>query len=140
MLKKEYWVLIIAFIVLLGCKNNELPKGIIAKENMVGLLVDMHISDSYLNQVTNPDTLQMQAKVRYNYIFKRYHTDSTKFSNSLNYYSLKAEELTEIYKKVTDSLDALQKGLHPKTKYKKVEKPIKKSKINAKKLDDLSRQ
>ena len=140
MLKKEIWILFFASIAMFGCTKNEPPKGIISKENMIGLLVDMHITDSYLNQVPNPDTLQMQAKARYNYIFKRYNTDSTKFSKSLNYYSLKSKELNEMYQKVTDSLDVLQKSLHPKPNFKKVAKPIKKLKVNAKKLDDLSRQ
>ena len=119
MLKKEIWVLFFVLSVIIGCKDDEIPKGIISKENMIGILVDMHITDAYLNQVSNNDTLQMEAKSRYNYIFKQHQIDSVKFSKSLHYYSLKSKDLNDMYKKVMDSLDVLQKGLHPKPKFKK---------------------
>jgi DNA-directed RNA polymerase subunit H (RpoH/RPB5) len=119
MLKKEIWVLFFVLIAILGCKHEDIPKEIISKENMIGLLVDMHITDAYLNQVSNNDTLQMEAKARYNFIFKQHHTDSVKFSRSLKYYSLRSKDLNDMYKKVMDSLDVMQKGLHPKPKFKK---------------------
>lgn len=119
MLNKRIWVLFFVLSVSIGCKHDEIPKGIISKENMIVVLVDMHITDAYLNQVSNNDTLQMEAKARYNYIFKQHQIDSVKFSKSLRYYSLKSKELKEIYQKVMDSLDVIQKELQPKPKFEK---------------------
>ncbi len=115
---KKLSVLFFVFIFLISCKEEKTPIGIIAKDKMVGILVDMHISDAYLNQVINVDTLQGQAKSRYNYIFKKYKTDSTKFSKSLNYYSLKTDEFDKMYQNVLDSLDRLDNSLKPKLKLK----------------------
>jgi hypothetical protein len=115
---KKLSALFCVFIFLISCKQEETPKGIIDKDKMTGILVDIHISDSYLNQTSNADTMLMQAKTRYNYIFKKYNIDSLKFSKSLNYYSLKANELDEIYKNVIDSLDDISNSLKPKLKLK----------------------
>lgn len=119
---KKLSALFCVFIFLISCKQDETPKGIIDKDKMTGILVDMHISDSYLNQISNADTMQMQAKSRYNYIFKKYNIDSLKFSKSLNYYSLKANELDGIYKNVIDSLDHISNSLKPKPKLKQKSK------------------
>lgn len=119
---KKLSALFCVFIFLISCKQDETPKGIIDKDKMTGILVDMHISDSYLNQISNADTMQMQAKRRYNYIFKKYNIDSLKFSKSLNYYSLKANELDGIYKNVIDSLDHISNSLKPKPKLKQKSK------------------
>lgn len=115
---KKLSALFCVFIFLMSCKQDETPKGIIEKDKMTGILVDMHISDAYLNQISNTDTMQMQAKSRYNYIFKKYQIDSLSFSKSLNYYSLKTNELDAIYKKVIDSLDYISNSLKPKPKLK----------------------
>ena len=125
MLMKKLSALFCVFIFLISCKQDETPKGIIEKDKMTGILVDMHISDSYLNQISNADTMQMQAKSRYNYIFKKHNIDSLKFSKSLNYYSLKASELDAIYKNVIDSLDYISNSLKPKIKLKNKSKAIK---------------
>ncbi len=125
MLMKKLSALFCVFIFLISCKQDETPKGIIEKDKMTGILVDMHISDSYLNQISNADTMQMQAKSRYNYIFKKHNIDSLKFSKSLNYYSLKANELDAIYKNVIDSLDYISNSLKPKIKLKNKSKAIK---------------
>jgi len=122
---KKLSALFCVFIFLISCKQDETPKGIIEKDKMTGILVDMHISDSYLNQISNADTMQMQAKSRYNYIFKKHNIDSLKFSKSLNYYSLKANELDAIYKNVIDSLDYISNSLKPKIKLKNKSKAIK---------------
>ena len=122
---KKLSALFCVFIFLISCKQDETPIGIIEKDKMTGILVDMHISDSYLNQISNADTMQMQAKSRYNYIFKKHNIDSLKFSKSLNYYSLKANELDAIYKNVIDSLDYISNSLKPKIKLKNKSKAIK---------------
>ena len=126
MLNKKLSALFGVFIFFISCQGEKAPAGIIEKEKMIGVLVDMHISDSYLYQVQNTDTMLMQAKTRYNYIFKKYAIDSVKFSKSLNYYSLQPKELNEMYQKVVDSLEGLEKNLQPK--------PIPKPKPKVKKV------
>jgi hypothetical protein len=128
MLNKKLSALFGVFIFFISCQGEKAPAGIIEKDKMIGIFVDMHISDSYLYQIQNTDTMLMQAKSRYNYIFKKHAIDSAKFSNSLNYYSLNPKELDEMYQKVVDSLEGLEKSLKPKPKVLRKPKPKPKAK------------
>ncbi|MBK0384398.1 DUF4296 domain-containing protein [Pedobacter sp. SD-b] len=107
-------LIIVCLFFLFSCKQQETPKGIINKDQMVNVLFDMGITDAYLGQVFKPDSLLREAHTRYNYIFKKNNIDSAKFTRSLKYYSLNAKELKEIYAKVTDSLNNLQKDRRKK--------------------------
>ncbi len=71
-------------------------------------MVDFQITDAYLNQVPNQDTMKMQAHSRYNYIFKKHDIDSATFSKSLSYYSRRTEEFNKMFDGVLDSLNKLE--------------------------------
>ena len=116
MLNKKLSVFIGVLILAFSCKQEKLPTGIIEKEKMVNVLVDMQITDAHLNQVANVDTILVQAKSRYTYIFKKYAIDSVKFSKSLNYYSLRSVELDEMYQSVIDSLELMKERVKSKPK------------------------
>ena len=80
-------------------------KGIIKQPQMTGLLIDIHIADgSTYNLPQTPDSLYKYATARYLSVFKKHHTDSTQFINSLKYYARQPEELNDIYTKVLDNL------------------------------------
>jgi hypothetical protein len=128
MVNKKLSVLIGVFMMLLSCKQEKLPAGIIEKEKMINLLVDMQIVDAYLNQVANVDTMLLQAKSRYTYIFKKHAIDSVKFSRSLNYYSLRSIELNEMYQTVIDSLEHMKERAKPKPQKVKRVKKVNKAK------------
>jgi hypothetical protein len=106
---------IIGFFALLilftACGQKKTPDGIIEKSEMANVLFDMHITDAYLNQVQNNDTMLMEAHTRYNYIFKKHQIDSAKFTNSLTYYSKNPKELDELFTIVTDSITKLEDSL-----------------------------
>ena len=124
MLLKKLSVFIGVLMFMFSCKQEELPTGIIEKEKMVNVLVDMQITDAQLNQVANIDTMLMQAKSRYTFIFKKHAIDSVMFSRSLNYYSLKSVELDKMYQTVIDSLELMKENAKPKPqKVKRVKKP-----------------
>jgi hypothetical protein len=116
MFNKKHLILFTVIIVLLACKQEKVPEGIVDKDQMINLMVDMHITDSYLNQVYNRDTMLMQAKTRYQYIFKKFGIDSTKFSRSLNYYSKRPQEFTEMYETVVKELEKLEEAAKEKPK------------------------
>ncbi len=97
-----------------ACNQNTPPKGVVEREKMLDVMVDMQLTDAYLNQVYNTDTMKMQAHSRYNYIFKKFKIDSANFSNSLKYYSKTPTVLDSMFSQVSDSLTRLQKSLSPK--------------------------
>lgn len=121
-------LIIVCIFFLISCDRDDTPEGIINKDQMENVLFDMGITDAYLNQVNNTDSLQRQAHTRYNYVFKKNNIDSVKFTKSLKYYSLRTIELDEIFKKVTDSLIRLEKADSLKT-IKKIKKIKRKTKL-----------
>lgn len=108
-------ILLIAIVLFYtACNQNKLPKGVIEKDEMLNVMLDMQLTDASLNQVFNNDTMKMYANSRYNYLFKKYNIDSATFSNSLKYYSMDPVELDSMYSLVSDSLTRLAKILAPK--------------------------
>lgn len=112
-----------------ACQQNKAPKGIIEKDKMQNLMLDMQLTDAYLNQVYNQDTMKMQAHSRYLYVFKKHKTDSAKYVRSLEYYSKDPKVLSAMYTAISDSLTRLQTKLQtpPKAKKKKAPKKLKKA-------------
>ncbi|MEO5910851.1 MAG: DUF4296 domain-containing protein [Pelobium sp.] len=159
-MKKLFVLFCFTVFFFASCKEDSAPKGIIEKEKMVSILKDMHITDAYFNQVSSVDTILMQANSRYNYIFKKYNSDSTKFSKSLVYYSKEPKVLNKMYDEVIAQIaaegDGIEKAQTKKTLFldsiqkkrnkKKADFIIKKRKLDSlklkekKKLDGISKQ
>lgn len=102
-----------ALIFLLAC--NSTPNGIIKRDRMTSLLVDIHLTDGGLmNVIQVPDTLYKYGNARYLAVFKKYDTDSNQFRRSYKYYTTQPEVFAAMYDDVlkalqikTDSLNAL---------------------------------
>lgn len=105
MIKQKIAILFSFCLIFISCGQEEAPKGIIEKQKMISVMVDMQITDAYLNQVMNSDTMMMQAHTRYDYIFKKYGIDSAQFSRSLSYYSKRPDEFNKMFNGVLDSLN-----------------------------------
>lgn len=106
---KKLLALFYALIFFSSCNVNQSGEEVVDEEEMVNVLIDMHLVDAVMNYRSNQDSLQMEANSRYNYIFKKHNIDSTTFSNSLKYYTSKNEVMLEIYDQVLDSLTAMEK-------------------------------
>jgi hypothetical protein len=111
---KRIFTLFCLSLVFLACNQSSLPKGIMDEEKMVKVLMDVHITDSYLNQVYQRDTLLMQAHARYNYIFKKYQIDSATLTKNIKYYSLRPKLLSKMYQTIQDSLQLREDSKNPK--------------------------
>jgi hypothetical protein len=113
----KYIILFFLVLTLLcSCSGDDsAPDGILKKSEMVNVLVDVHIVDGgLLNVSQEPDTLYKYGYPRYSAVFKKYNTDSAEFKRSFKYYSLKPSVFGDIYDKVlkrlqvkTDSLTKL---------------------------------
>lgn len=97
-----------------ACNQNNLPKNVLGKQEMINLMLDMQLTDAILNQVNDTDSMKMYAHSRYSYLFSKYKIDSASFSNSLKYYSKDPVEIDSMYSIVSDSLIRLQDKLKPK--------------------------
>jgi hypothetical protein len=92
---------------LLACSPNKTPQDILTQDQMVRVLVDVHIIDGSLFETPQmPDSLYKYGSARYQYAFKAHGTDSTQFRKSFNYYTKKPDQLFDIYEKVVPILKA----------------------------------
>lgn len=95
-------------IFFLACSDST-PKGVLARENMVNLLTDMHVVDGYANTLPT-DSLTRKTYPLYRSVFKKYNTDSINFRRSIDFYTRRPEELKQIYVSVTTKLENMQKA------------------------------
>ncbi|RCH55801.1 hypothetical protein DJ568_03330 [Mucilaginibacter hurinus] len=103
-----------AIIVLCSCNDNT-PDGVIEKDKMVNLLLDVHIADGSMFNVSSlPDSAYKYGTGRYLAVFKKHHTDSAQFNHSLKYYSANPDDLIIMYDSIgkilqrkTDSLNKI---------------------------------
>lgn len=86
-------------------KKPEKPKGLISKETMVNILIDVK-----LLAVANTEAkkkMKDSGIVREKYIYAKYNIDSAQFALSNNYYAYHVKDYEDIYLKVKDSLEQL---------------------------------
>ena len=127
-MRKHIFLFFLALTFLVACIDDT-PKGIIKRDRMTKLMVDVHIIDGTIyNLEAKSDTLYKYGFDRYNKLFKSYQTDSTQFKKSLKYYTQRPEVMSEMYKDILALLqaksDSLLKAQEDKKRINK--KPINK--------------
>jgi len=91
-------------LFLLSCKDKE-ATGILSHEDMQAVLVDVHIVDGTLFEVSGlPDSLYKYSSGKYEQVFKKHNIDSTQFKKSFLYYTNRPDELFDIYEKVVPAI------------------------------------
>jgi hypothetical protein len=93
------------------------PSHLISRDKMVGMLVDIHLSDAafqtrrYSNEQLNKYT---ESDFYYS-VLKKYHVADSVFEISLLYYSSKPKEFEKIYTRVINKLTVLEQEETKKT-------------------------
>ena len=94
-------------LVLTACSNNSVPSVVLPPETMVPVLVDLHIVDGGLYNISQaPDSMYKYGMGNYIQVFKKHHTDSLTFRKSFKYYTTNPKLMTEIYDNVVKILQA----------------------------------
>lgn len=107
-------------LVSFSCQD-QIPKNIIPKDQMVSLLVDQHMAEPLYNQrfaLGIPDSTAMNDL--YLSVLKKHHVTAKQFEESVYFYGKHPEIYKKIYNKVVDRLSELE------IKYKKESPTIKK--------------
>jgi hypothetical protein len=102
-MRKHIILFFSALLFLFACKGKS-TDGIIDKDEMIRLLADVHLVDGSLYDRAGLDTLYKYGTARYQYVFKKYHTDTAQFKRSMRYYTLDPEKLLVMYDAVADIL------------------------------------
>ncbi len=111
-MRKHIFLFFLALIFLTAC-NNDTPKGIIERDRMVKLMIDVHLTDGTIYNLNeaNSDTLYKYGYDKFIKLFKSYQTDSTQFKKSLRYYTQHTEIMSGMYDEVMASLQAKNDSL-----------------------------
>lgn len=91
--------------LIIAC-GEKLPKGVIPKNELPGLLVEVHLLDANLT-ILPIDSARMQVLSAYNGLFEYYKIDSAIFVQTIEYYSQRPSEFQEIYNEVNRRLQTL---------------------------------
>jgi hypothetical protein len=94
------------------------PPHLISRDKMVGILVDIHLSDAaFQSRRYSNERLSAYTESDFYYsILKKHHFADSVFETSLIYYSSKPKEFEKIYTRVINRLTVLEQEESKKTK------------------------
>ena len=85
----------------------EKPKNLLSKKEMINIIIDLRLMASANG--SNQIILKKEGIYSEAYVYEKYKIDSSIFALSNNYYAYHVDDYDEIYNKVKDSLEALNK-------------------------------
>lgn len=94
-------ILLLSIALLFGChkKGDNVPDGILPKEKMVAVMIDIHIARAAFDfSVIQGDSLNRVAY--YDYIYKIHNVPKEQFIKSFNYYTEHPELMQKVYQEV----------------------------------------
>ncbi len=99
---------IILFSTSCSKKSVEIPKDVLSKEQLIPVLVDIHLAQSAMgiNQLT--DTSRFSMNDYSAYIFTTHHITKKQYDKSMGFYTLHPELLDGIYQEVINELSKKQ--------------------------------
>jgi len=128
-MKKSFYILLV--VVFLSCEsktNYEKPKDLIPKDQMIDLLMDMHLVNGIAG-IKSKDGSNVNNYM--SFLYKKYKTDSTRFAASNLYYVSNISEYEDMFKEIEKRLesqrilyedDSIIKPNPPKRKLKRPKK------------------
>lgn len=103
------YILFLLALSLISCSSRK-PKltdeGILTKESMTSVLVDMHLTDAliFTHNANTKSELKLSQECYDSALFAKYDCNDSIFKKSLEYYTLNGE-IKDIYDNVLDSLN-----------------------------------
>ncbi len=98
-------IIILSMAIFSSCSKSaiKIPEDVISKDSMMFILMDIHIAEAGVKTL-NPDSVAINNKTYYEFIFKNHHVTDEKFRKSLTFYTDNPELLQEIYTKMTEEM------------------------------------
>lgn len=97
---------------ILSCRTEtKIPEGILPEEQMVDILVDIHLLEAKLDNLSIPlDSSQMLYKaLEYDLLVNKYQIDTVTYKNSFSFYRRNIKEFTGVYQEVQRRMEEKQK-------------------------------
>ncbi len=109
------FIIFSSLIIQSGCtekvrKKQLPPDNLIPREEMVDIIVDMHLYDAIIwkEQKTKTRKIQYEKFFLYESILEKYHISREQFESSMGYYQSDLEVLDEIYADVITKLSIMK--------------------------------
>ncbi len=102
-------------ILLFGCSSAPAPDGVLPEAEMKAVLKDIHLTEAYLNTISDLDSVNKVSSGYYQMVLKKHHTDLKQFEKSLKYYAENPVLLDSMYSQINVGFEK---------KLKQVRKPI----------------
>jgi len=105
---KFSWLILLVVLLSLSCSRDKLPQGILSKEKMIPVLVDLHLAENIFTQRfalgMNKDK---SVEDLYISVLKKYNVSQKVFEESVYYYSKHPDKYKLIYDEVLNRLNAM---------------------------------
>jgi hypothetical protein len=98
-----FLLLLTQFIFSCNESKVQIPKGIVPKDTMVFVLMDIHLAEAGSRTITNTPINQTVVSY-YDFIEKKYHISDSTFKESMKYYTDHPELMVDIYSKITEEM------------------------------------
>ena len=99
----KYFILL-TFFIITSC-DSEIQEDVINKEKMVEILIDMHLAEEAIENLSfDKDTLEALFARKEQEILDKYSISEELYRKSYSYYFFEPEELDKVYAVMLDSL------------------------------------
>ncbi len=105
MIKKNL-LFILIFSALWGCRSEAPPEDLLSKEQMVAILLDIHVAEALIQQrrYRIADSAKASYQILERAIFEKHQIDTVRYRKSYEYYTQNLETFEQIYTMLEDSL------------------------------------
>jgi hypothetical protein len=114
------WIGLFVIVLGMACQHaNEKVKktDIIPKENLVPILVEIHLADALLQMSVVRENYPGRDSIsNYQDILKKYGYTKERFDRTIEFYENDPEELNDLYEEVVNELSQLQSGIIQRTR------------------------
>ncbi len=88
-----------------GCEDNPKPKDLLSEEEMVNVLIDIHLTEGIASSLPIPyDSSQVLYSLLEKEVFVKHQVEDSVFTRSMIYYLQDPAIMDRIYARVVDSL------------------------------------
>ena len=98
--------------LLLSCAREKRPEGILNEEEMVKVLIEIHLTEGFVQALPIPyDSSKKLYPVLEKEIFEKHEISDSLYLQSLQYYLRDAIKMEELYARTIDSLTLYEKKI-----------------------------
>lgn len=106
---KKVVILFISLIFFAGCKENREPDYLLSEDQMVSVLIDIHITEGIASALPiKYDSSQVIYKLMEKEVFLKHEVSDSVFTKSMLYYLQDPTTMDKLYGRVVDSLSLKQ--------------------------------